>query len=140
MDLRPYAPTDQDGCLAVFDSFASPAAPRADFLKFLQHPDSPYFVMQHNDSIVGCGGYVVAPEGGQARLIWGMIRSDLQRQGLGRFLLMYRLREIGKLGDVQMVHAAAPQQYADFFERQGFRVAATDDGQVELLKKLTVCA
>ena len=139
MDLRPYSLTDQDACLAVFDSLTPLPSPRAEFLKFLQHPDGSYFVMQQNEAIVGCGGYINSPEGGQARLIWGMIRSDLQRQGLGRFLLMYRLREIGKSGDIQLVHATAPQHSARFFERQGFKVFSTNHSQVELVKKLNVC-
>jgi hypothetical protein len=69
-----------------------------------------------------------------------MIRSDLQRQGLGRYLLMYRLREIGKLPGIERVSVHVPRPVAPFFETQGFRVAGMTGGQVELVKKLTVCA
>jgi N-acetylglutamate synthase-like GNAT family acetyltransferase len=72
-------------------------------------------------------------DGEVAELRWGMVRKDLRGNGLGRFLLMYRLREIGKAG-VNMVRVADAGA-AGFFEKQGFRVGA--DGA--LWKKLAVC-
>jgi N-acetylglutamate synthase-like GNAT family acetyltransferase len=97
--------------------------------------------MEHEGAIVGCGGYSLSPDGTVAALQWGMVRPDAQRMGLGRFLLLYRIREIGKLGTVGIVVAQVPKPAAGFFEKQGFRVnAAGDDGRVELLKKLTVCS
>ena len=137
MDMRLYEPRDRFACLAVFDS-AAPDLP--DFDLWLDQPEGPYFVMEHEGSIVGCGGYSLSADGAVARLQWGMVRSDAQRMGLGRFLLLYRIREIGKVGTVGMVVARVPKASAGFFEKQGFRVnAAGDDGRVELLKKLTVC-
>ena len=101
MDVRPYLPVDRDLCLAVFDSntpdfFESHS--RRDFEKFLDCPGGPYFVMEHDGAIIGCGGYSVEDEKAPARLVWGMVRRDWRRQGLGRFLLLFRLREITKKG------------------------------------------
>jgi N-acetylglutamate synthase-like GNAT family acetyltransferase len=142
MDARPYRPTDRAGCLQVFDSLApdliSPAA-RHYFEKFLNGPACSYFVLEHEGAIAGCGGFVVSALGDNAELIWGMIRHDLQKLGLGRFLLLYRMREIGKLGTVQTVHVKAPPFSAPFFEKQGFRVQRVADDWLELIRKLTVC-
>jgi N-acetylglutamate synthase-like GNAT family acetyltransferase len=97
--------------------------------------------MEHEGSIVGCGGYSLSPDGTVATLRWGMVRRDAQRMGLGRFLLLYRIREIGKVGTVGIVIAHVPKPSAGFFEKQGFRVNAIDeDGRIEFLKKLTVCS
>ncbi len=102
--------------------------------------------MEHEGAIVGCGGYLVRAEHHLARLVWGMIRADLHGHGLGRFLLLFRLREIGKLEHIQLVGLETSTNVALFFEKQGFRVVAVvQDGsaprmdRVEMVKKLTVC-
>jgi hypothetical protein len=138
MDLRPFRPADRDACLAIFDSDS--AAERDGFEKFLQNPNGPYFVMEHDGSAVGCGGYRVESEPGLATLVWGMIRSDAKGQGLGRFLLMFRLREIGKVGGIERVRVEASPGDAKFFEGQGFKVLGAVNGRVEMVKKLIVCS
>lgn len=130
MDIRPYVPADREGCLAVCSS--------ASFAAFLEYPEGPFFVMEHDGAVAGCGGFTIS--GDTARLHWGMIREDQRSQGLGRFLLMYRLREIGKAGDVQRVLAEVPSLYASFFEKQGFKLARVTQDTVEMVKKLAVCA
>lgn len=126
MDLRPYRPDDLQPCLAVL-------GPSAEFEAFLTAPTGPYFVMEHDGALIGCGGYVI--EARTARLVWGAIRQDMRHQGLGRLLLMYRLREIGKLGKIETVSVEVPPEYAGFFESQGFR-----GGPTSFVKRLTVCS
>ncbi len=141
MDARPYLPADKDACLVIFDSnlpafFA--ADERALFATFLENP-GPYYVMEHNGAIVACGGFRIF--GNTARLTWGMIRHDLHRHGLGRFLLLFRLREMTRHHpDVEMVSLETSPLAAPFYQSQGFRVTRhTDAGFVELTKRLTVC-
>jgi N-acetylglutamate synthase-like GNAT family acetyltransferase len=140
MDIRPYVPSDRDECLSVFDSnvpreFASDD--RVAFARFLEHAPAAYFVMEHEGAILGCGGFE-GTEPGVAQLVWGMIRAKLQGQGLGRFLLMYQLKEIGKLGRIERVRVEVSPQTAPFFASQGFKMIATGD-KVELVKRLSVC-
>lgn len=142
MDIRPYEPRDRASCLDVFRSLApEPLTPSAlpRFTSWLEEPDGPFFVMEHEGSVVGCGGYSLSPDGTVATLRWGMIRQDCQKMGLGRFLLMYRIREIGKAGTVGLVLAHPPQASADFYRKQGFRPNGTDTAPHEFVKKLTVC-
>jgi GNAT superfamily N-acetyltransferase len=141
MDVRPYLPADRDGCLAVFDSNTPDFCrleDRPDFEEVLDGREASYFAMEHAGAIVGCGGY---SPGEPARLVWGMVHRDWQRQGLGRFLLLFRLREISKAGGVKMVHVETPLSAARFFEGQGFRMVGegVDVNHVVLAKKLTVC-
>ena len=96
--------------------------------------------------IAGCGGYFLTEDKALARLVWGIVRRDWHRQGLGRFLLLFRLREITKVGGVQMVRLETSQHSAPFFESQGFKVVrvAKDEyaaalDRVEMTMKLTVC-
>ena len=142
MDVRPYLSSDRDGCLAVFDSNSPDffqSEERREFGEFLDGPNGSYFVMEHEGAIVGCGGYFITEERALARLVWGMVRRDLQRQGLGRFLLLFRLREITKAGGVERVRLDTPQRSAAFFERQGLKPVAGGPDRVEMMMKLAVC-
>jgi len=149
MDVRPYLPADRDACLAVFDSNAPDffkSHERRDFEGFLDRGAVPYFVMEHDGAIIGCGGYFVTEQKAVARLVWGMVRRDWRRQGLGRFLLLFRLRQITKAGGVEMVHLDTSPDSASFFQSQGFKLArVAKDGyapgldRVEMTMKLTVC-
>jgi N-acetylglutamate synthase-like GNAT family acetyltransferase len=149
MDIRRYEPADRASCLSVLDSL-TPAlldsAARPLFESWLDRTEGQYFVMEHEETVVGCGGYSLSPDQSTATLRWGMIRNSAQKMGLGRFLLMYRIREIGKTGTVGVVLAHSPQTSAGFFEKQGFRrngmatdACPTGVAGVELVKKLTVC-
>ena len=150
MDVRAYSPADRAACLAVFDSntpqFFNPGE-RPDFEKFLDAVDCSYFVMEHDGAIAGCGGYAIAQDTSLASLVWGMVRGDLHKLGLGRFLLMFRLREITKAGGIQLVRLGTSQHTAPFFEKQGFKVTgirkdgyASGMDRVEMVMKLSVCA
>jgi ribosomal protein S18 acetylase RimI-like enzyme len=149
MDLRPYLPADRDDCLGLFDSntprFFDPGE-RRKFEEFLDQGNRFYFVMEHDGAMVGCGGYAIEPDKTTARLVWGMVRSDSHKLGLGRYLLLFRLREITKVGGIRMVHLDTSQNAAQFYEKQGFKIIRTvKDGygpgldRVEMVMKLVVC-
>ena len=150
MDIRPYAQDDREHCLGVFDSNAEQSFAqdeRGSFNQFLEDTDCPYFVMEHAGAIVGCGGYRVLAEQHAARLVWGMVRADLHKQGLGRFLLLFRLREIGRLNGIEVVELETSTISATFFTKQGFQVVnVIRDGfgpgldRVKMVKRLAVCS
>ena len=137
MEIRSYAPADAAACLAVFDSYAPEPADHAAFAAFLAAPVGAYLVMEHEGRIVACGGFTVAPP--EARLTWGMVHRAAARQGLGRFLLLYRLKEIGKSAGVVFAGVSAPPALAGFYARQGFKELSTATGRVEMQMKLQVC-
>ena len=147
MDVRPYLTADREACLALFDSNTPQyfhISERSGFEQFLTDPQCPYFVMEWNGELVGCGGYDLSGE--IASLVWGIIRHDFHRQGLGRYLLLFRLREIGRAGTFPAVQVDTSQIAAPFFAKQGFRtMEVIPDGwapgydRVPMLKKLTVC-
>lgn len=150
MELRPYVPEDREACLAIFDSntprYFHPVE-REGFSSFLEHPDGQYFVMEHERAIIGCGGYEILTQERFASLVWGMILADMQGNGLGRYLLLFRLREIGKAGDIEAVRVATSQHAQPFFEKQGFKVMgvvpegfAPGMDRVEMIMKLKVCS
>jgi N-acetylglutamate synthase-like GNAT family acetyltransferase len=134
MDPRPYTQADHPHCLEICDP-----TERKSFEEYLATNPPTFYVLEHNQQILGCGGYSLSDRGTQANLAWGMIRRDLRGQGLGRFLLMYRLREIAKANTVQTVRVSTSPNTAPFFEKQGFKIASIQEDRIELIKKLTVC-
>lgn len=136
MDIRPYSPADRDACLEIFDSNL-PLESRHLFATFLDGVPADFFVAEHNNEIVACGGFEI--NGETARLQWGMVHSKLQRQGLGRFLLFYRMRQITRNAAVQMVTLECPRQAAPFFASQGFREVTGNGEAVVMVKRLAVC-
>ena len=145
MEVRPYSPKDLAACLRLFDSnrphyFTDEE--RGQFKAFLAAPFGSYYVLENDGDLLGCGGFVGENEIGLVKLTWGMVRHDLHRRGLGKFLLFYRLREIGKLAGMTMVRVETAQHTVGFFEKAGgFRVVTQgSDGRVTMVKKLAVCA
>jgi N-acetylglutamate synthase-like GNAT family acetyltransferase len=116
MDLRPYTPADHAACVALCGPFTAPAH---------------FFVLDHDGAILGCGGY-----SNEGELLLGTIRPDMRRQGLGRFLLLARLRQLAKLPGLTHAHLAAPPEFASFYQKLGFKPAA-QPGHYQL--RLNVC-
>jgi GNAT superfamily N-acetyltransferase len=142
MDIRPYEPRDRAPCIEVFNSLTPTQLNRAalpELESWLDQPAGPFFVMEHDEAITGCGGYSFSPDQTSATLQWGMVHRRSQRMGLGRYLLLYRIREIGRRGTAGIVLARSPQASASFYEKQGFRVNRIEIDRVELIMKLTVC-
>ena len=143
METRPYSAVDESACLGVFDSNVPEfftAAERADFEEFLRDPQCTYVVMEHAGEVVGCGGYYILADQISARLAWGMVRKAFHKQGLGRFLLMYRMKEVTRLAAVQTVSLTTTTQAAGFFSSQGFKVVRAVGDRTEMIRKLAVCA
>lgn len=142
MDIRNYASADKEACLGLLDSNAPEyftAAEREAFGRWLDAPQGSYFVMEHEGDVVGCGGFALeSPQ--LASLTWLIIRSDLRRQGLGRFLVFYCLKEMSSVATVTHVRLTTIASVAGFFEKQGFRVQQTAADGVEMIKKLLVCS
>lgn len=131
MDIRPFETRDREACLALI--------PHPEFAAYLDNPSGPFFAMEHEGEIVGCGGIVIARNGEEGELVWGSIRKEMRGHGLGRFLLLYRLREIGK-AHAPVARVETSTESAPFFEKQGFRAVRRSAGRVELVRKLSVCA
>jgi ribosomal protein S18 acetylase RimI-like enzyme len=138
MDIRPYRYQDRASCLAIFDSNFNSAQQREEFEAFLRSTESTCFVAEHNDEVIACGGFSASSH--EARLQWGMVRRDLQRQGVGRFLLLYRLKAIGNLPGIQFVQAVVPAPLTRFYEKNGLKLQREGDGLAEMRMKMQVCS
>lgn len=130
MLIRPYQAFDYEGCIEVMNS----NIPRdflphevEDFKRFLLQMPSfnsacPYWVLEINRQIVGCGG--IGPSihnPSQLALIWGMVARQHQKSGLGRLLLMHRLSFADANWPNMVVSLDTSQYAAGFFAKYGFK-------------------
>lgn len=126
INLRPYAEQDRAVCVTMFKGntprfFSMAELP--DFEQFLTDLPHPFFVIENEDQeIIGCGGVTFVADQSSAGLCWGMIRNDMHKQGLGRFLLLARLAYIGQQSPNCLVTNDTSQYTCGFFERMGFHV------------------
>jgi GNAT superfamily N-acetyltransferase len=118
--FREYTNADKEACTAIFttntpDFFREHELD--DFVSFLDRLPCPYFVVENeNGEMTACGGY--APQRG--RLCYGMVARAYHRQGIGRFLLMERLKHWFQHHGPAHVSLKTSQHSAGFFAKAGF--------------------
>ena len=79
-----------------------------------------YYVVFSGGNAAACGGIGISPDGMKGRMIWGMVRADLHRNGLGREFLNFRIRRIRQLYPYAAISLDTTQHSKGFFERLGF--------------------
>ena len=121
--VRPYAASDRDACLALFDGntprFFDPSE-RAGFAAWLEASTQPYLVIERDGNIVACGGHALEAGGTVASLCWGIVAQDVHGQGLGRALTQARLDAIRAMPQVARVTMNTSQHTQKFYARFGF--------------------
>ncbi|KRG66582.1 acetyltransferase [Stenotrophomonas terrae] len=126
MPIRPYQLADADACLSLFESNVPEyftLAERADFEQFLRRDAQgcDYQLIEHDDSVVACGGLAIRADG-VAVFCWGMVERSLQRRGLGRQLSLARLQQARQNPNVKRIELSTSQHTQDFYARLGFSV------------------
>lgn len=124
MKLRSYRTDDLDAVIDIFRSnipkyFGPNEEPGLrDFLtKFADD----YFVAEIDEQIIGAGGLALNDDQ-TVSLCWGMIRSDLIGNGLGRRLTEFRIQAAHKsYGNLPLVISTS-QHTQGFYEKFGFRL------------------
>ena len=125
LKFRPYQSEDNSRCVEIFMSntrlyFGVEEAD--EFRQFLQDLPCAYFVVTQNDVIVACGGHGCHGKKQAVVLCWGIVHAELHKQGLGKFLLVERLRQIFTDFGETVVKIDTSQHSQGFFERYGFQV------------------
>ncbi len=128
MRIRRYLETDREHCLAVFDSNVPEefgAGERSEYEAFLEELPGPYWVIEEQWRIIGCGGVALEPDGA-AVLCWGMVQRDRQREGWGSYLLGAWLAWVRRETDRRWVVACTSEGARGFFERHGFETTEVE--------------
>lgn len=149
MKIRPYSPTDRTACLDIFNSNLPRyfAPEELDLLiNWLNAKDKNetayksniaehFYVLETEGTVNACGGFYI-DNNHHAKMTWGMVHNGLHGTGLGKALLLDRLKEIGKLYPGCSVALDTSQHTYGFFEKLGFKVTKiTKDGYGEGLDR-----
>ena len=133
VQIRIYTPDDRTACLNIFRSnvptyFA--ASDEMEFAPFIDDVRERFWVIDVDGQVRACGGLAVCyPEPEIATLCWGMVAQNLQRQGIGKALLEFRMREIAtQWPSIRRVRITTTQVVQVFYERQGFAAVYVEPG------------
>lgn len=79
-----------------------------------------FYVILHNNKLIGCGGFGYKPGNNFLTLAWGLVHSAYHKQGFGKHLLLYRLQAIQQLYPDAPLYIDTTQHSRGFFEKFGF--------------------
>jgi N-acetylglutamate synthase-like GNAT family acetyltransferase len=125
MNYRTYSTDDREACLQIFRDntpkfFGAEEEPEFD--SFLERMPCPFFILEQDNNVIGCGGYFINEEKRTAGLCWGMVAGEHHKQGYGKYLLLKRLDEIARDPHVDRILMDTSQHSRGFFEKLGFVV------------------
>lgn len=96
-----------------------------DYEYYLDQELEDYFVIEENSKVLGGAGINYFPELKMARLSWDLLHPDCQGSGLGRLLILHRLRIIQAKNIFEYVEVRTSQKAFGFYGRFGFKLVET---------------
>ena len=133
--IKEYLPEYKDCLLQIFESnmplyFAEEELQL--FFNFLDRDAvqrGPYSVIFNDDTIVGCGGIALNQPSKYTNelhviMTWGMIDNKFHKNGFGKELLLFRIRQAKVLYPEVKIALGTTQYTFPFFEKYGFKTVA----------------
>ncbi|MCT4583095.1 MAG: GNAT family N-acetyltransferase [Flavobacteriales bacterium] len=135
MTIRTYQKEDYAACMEILKSntpqfFAMEEIPLFEewliaqekgLLAYAVSEKEYYYVLEDNDEIIGCAGYLLVKNTNEIYLSWGMVNRRFQKLGYGKKLLKYRIDSISQHFPDKKIVLATTQNIAPFFEKYGFK-------------------
>lgn len=122
MLIRSYKETDKRSVIKLIrgntPEFFAPEE-EEDLLFYLDNYAQNYFVVEIDNQVVGSGGYNIAEDGITAKISWDIIDSEAQGKGIGRYLTVYRIKDILKNKDIKILSVRTSQLAYKFYEKFG---------------------
>lgn len=127
--IRTYQPSDKGAVLELL-RLNTPAyfdySEEKDYEHYLDHELESYYVAEADNRIAGAGGINYFREESTARISWDLVHPEFQGRGIGRQLLLYRIGEIAKQGDIGRIVVRTTQLVYPFYEKAGFKLEKTE--------------
>lgn len=93
-----------------------------DFIRYLEQEADRYFVAEtEHHTILACGGVNLTDEGSVGRISWDIVHPDFRGKGIGRRLLIHRLKLLEELG-AGKIEVRTSQLAFGFYQKNGFVV------------------
>jgi N-acetylglutamate synthase-like GNAT family acetyltransferase len=133
--IKAYLPEYKDCLLQIFESnmplyFAEEELQL--FFNFLDRDAlqrGPYSVIFNDNTIVGCGGIALNQPSKYTNelhviMTWGMIDNKFHKNGFGKELLLFRIKQAKELYPEVKIALGTTQYTFPFFEKYGFKTVA----------------
>lgn len=125
MNIRKYTQQDQPAVLELFDAncprYFAPEE-RNDLENYLESELEDYFVVEMEGELVACGGINLQKEQSKGVLSWDMIHPDYQKRGIGKALVMFRIRHLEEVYQVENIGVRTSQFTDRFYAKCGFEL------------------
>lgn len=123
--IRAYTPKDKNSVLSLLKlntpNYFAPEEEN-DLIHYLSHEIELYYVIQINNSIVGCGGINFDTQKTKGMLSWDMLHPEYQGQSLGSMLVKHRIEKLQTIETVKRITVRTSQLAFRFYEKQGFEL------------------
>lgn len=125
MTIRAYSPDDKQSLIELLELnipqyFAFEEL--EDLEKYLENHLEYYFVVEHDNEIVGAGGINTTDRDDTVRISWDFFHPECQGKGFGSSLLNYRIKVIKKMDKVNTIEVRTSQLAYKFYEKCGFEL------------------
>jgi [ribosomal protein S18]-alanine N-acetyltransferase len=131
MNIRTYATSDFNACLAVFDAntphYFAPSE-RDWFINYFSKEIEDFYVVEKDDKIVACGGVNYEDNNTTGILSWGMVLPDYQKQGIGTALTKHRIEVMKSKESLTTARVRTAQHTFKFYEKMGFALTHFEAG------------
>lgn len=125
LKIKPYLPSYKDSLLVVLRSNTSAYFDPSEeslFSDYLDKEREDYFVVEHHDRIIGCGGINYDHQHQMAIISWDIIAYECHGKGIGGKLLSYRLSHIKRKYPSYNIRVRTAQNTFKFYEKYGFEL------------------
>jgi N-acetylglutamate synthase-like GNAT family acetyltransferase len=120
--IREYRPEDREACLDVYRSNEDLLPPALELLyeEWLEMGTSYHLVIEREGKILACGGLEIDGDRNANSMVYGKVRRENHRQGLGTLLMLSRLALVP--GDHDPAYAGLETSVGNelFFLKLGF--------------------
>lgn len=126
MLIRPYTAADQQDCIAAFKSnipkFFAPheLVDFEDWLRHVEQQNEHYYIAELDGEVIACGGFSIYPDKKLATMAWGLVHNSLHKKGIGKALLLHRIKMIRSVHPQCTIGLDTTQHSFPFFEKLGF--------------------
>ena len=123
--IREYEPADKEAVMELLRLntpryFAPEEA--ADLDAYLERERELYYVLLHEERIVGCGGINFADGGTVGKISWDMVHPQYRGKSLGTRLLRHRIEKLEAMRSVRRITVRTSQLAFGFYEKRGFEL------------------
>ncbi len=94
----------------------------ADLDAYLERERELYYVLLHEERIVGCGGINFADGGTVGKISWDMVHPQYRGKSLGTRLLRHRIEKLEAMRSVRRITVRTSQLAFGFYEKRGFEL------------------